>query len=162
MKIRTAAIGRNNRMSNQQAIIEINHVSFKYKGSAEGLLSDVSLSFKKGETVLLCGASGCGKTTILRLINGLIPYYYSGELEGDVIVGGRNIRETELFELAGLVGTVFQNPRSQFFSVDTDGEIVFGPENIGLAPKDISERKDMVVSEMNCPPLPSPAAWAAR
>ena len=148
MKIRTAAIGRNNRMCNQQAIIEINHVSFKYKGSAEGLLCDVSLSFKKGETVLLCGASGCGKTTILRLINGLIPHYYSGELEGDVIVGGRNIRETELFELAGSVGTVFQNPRSQFFSVDTDGEIVFGPENIGLAPKDISERKDMVVSEM--------------
>ncbi|MBR3031683.1 MAG: ATP-binding cassette domain-containing protein, partial [Clostridiales bacterium] len=61
-------------------MIKIDHVSFKYKGSSEGLLSDVSLSFAKGETVLLCGASGCGKTTILRLINGLIPHYYSGDL----------------------------------------------------------------------------------
>lgn len=135
-------------MDNRQSIIEINHVSFRYKGSKEGLLSDISLSFKKGETVLLCGASGCGKTTILRLINGLIPHYYTGDLKGDVTVSGKNICETQLYELAGLVGTVFQNPRSQFFSVDTDGEIVFGPENIGLPPKEISKRKELVVSEM--------------
>ena len=129
-------------------IIEISHVSFQYKGSSEGLLHDVSLSFQKGETVLLCGASGCGKTTLIRLINGLIPHYYSGEISGDVVVSGRNIRDTQLYELAGIVGTVFQNPRSQFFSVDTDGEIVFGPENVGLAPKDILGRKELVVSQM--------------
>ncbi len=135
-------------MEKSRPVIEIRNVSFRYKGSSEGLLSDVSLSFQEGETVLLCGASGCGKTTILRLINGLIPHYYSGEMTGDVIVDGRNIRETELHDLAGTVGTVFQNPRSQFFSVDTDGEIVFGPENIGLSPKEILRRKDLVVSEM--------------
>ena len=135
-------------MKNQESIIKIDHVSFKYKGSTEGLLSDVSLSFTKGETVLLCGASGCGKTTILRLINGLIPHYYSGDLTGNVIVAENNIRETELYKLAGVVGTVFQNPRSQFFSVDTDGEIVFGPENIGLSPKEIVKRKNLAVSEM--------------
>jgi len=131
-----------------EEIIRIDHVSFQYKGSKEGLLSDISLSFRKGETVLLCGASGCGKTTLIRLINGLIPHYYSGEYSGEVTVDGRSIRETEQYEMAGIVGTVFQNPRSQFFSVDTDGEIVFGPENIGLAPKDILERKELVVSEM--------------
>ena len=129
-------------------IIEISHVSFQYKGSKEGLLYDVSLSFRKGETVLLCGASGCGKTTLIRLINGLIPHYYSGDISGDVTVAGKNIRDTQLYELAGIVGTVFQNPRSQFFSVDTDGEVVFGPENIGLSPTDILERKDLVISEM--------------
>ena len=129
-------------------IIEISHVSFQYKGSKEGLLNDVSLSFRKGETVLLCGASGCGKTTLIRLINGLIPHYYSGEISGDVTVAGKIIRDTQLYELAGIVGTVFQNPRSQFFSVDTDGEVVFGPENIGLSPTDILERKDLVISEM--------------
>lgn len=131
-----------------QPVIEIRDVSFQYKGSKEGLLSNVNLSFAKGETVLLCGQSGCGKTTILRLINGLIPHYYSGELKGEVFVEGKNIKETELYDLAGIVGTVFQNPRSQFFSVDTDGEIVFGPENIGLSPNDIVKRKDMVISEM--------------
>ncbi|MBE5916475.1 MAG: ABC transporter ATP-binding protein [Pseudobutyrivibrio ruminis] len=130
-------------------IIEINNVSFHYKGSDEGLLNNVSLSIAQGETVLLCGASGSGKTTIIRLINGLIPHYYPGELSGSVNVAGHDIKNTELYDLAGVVGTVFQNPRSQFFSVDTDGEIVFGPENIGLAPKEIKNRAAAVIEEMN-------------
>uniref|UniRef100_I5AX25 ATPase component of various ABC-type transport systems with duplicated ATPase domain n=1 Tax=Eubacterium cellulosolvens (strain ATCC 43171 / JCM 9499 / 6) TaxID=633697 RepID=I5AX25_EUBC6 len=130
-------------------IIEIKQVSFRYKGSEMGLLKDMSLNVCRGETLLLTGASGSGKTTILRLINGLIPHYYQGELEGSVTVTGRDIRNTELYELAGVVGTVFQNPRSQFFSVDTDGEIVFGPENIGLDPEKIRQRKDAVVREMH-------------
>ena len=134
-------------------VVEIKHVSFKYKGSEQGLLNDVSLSIKKGETVLLCGASGSGKTTIIRLINGLIPHYYQGDITGDVVVKGRNIKDTELYELAGTVGTVFQNPRSQFFSIDTDGEIAFGPENIGLPPKEIRNRAKNVIKEMKLEPL---------
>ena len=61
-------------------IIEIKQVSFRYKGSEMGLLKDMSLNVCRGETLLLTGASGSGKTTILRLINGLIPHYYQGEL----------------------------------------------------------------------------------
>ena len=133
----------------KQNVVEIKNVSFRYKGSDEGLLDDVSLSVKKGEILLLCGASGSGKTTIIRLINGLIPHYYPGELEGSVVVAGHDIKQTELYEMAGVVGTVFQNPRSQFFSVDTDGEIVFGPENIGLDTEEIIKRKKAIVSEMN-------------
>ena len=132
----------------KESIIEIAHVSFQYKGSANGFLKDISLSVKKGETLLLTGLSGSGKTTIIRLINGLIPHYYPGELAGSISVAGHDIAKTELYELAGLVGTVFQNPRSQFFSVDTDGEIVFGPENIGLDPTEIINRKQTVVREM--------------
>ena len=130
-------------------IIEIENVSFRYKGSDEGLLDSFSLSVKKGEVLLLCGESGSGKTTVIRLINGLIPHYYPGELEGNVRVAERDIKETELYELAGTVGTVFQNPRSQFFSVDTDGEIVFGPENIGLATDEIIRRKQETVKEFD-------------
>lgn len=130
-------------------IVEIKNVSFHYKGSDVGLLKDVSLTVKKGEALLLCGASGSGKTTLIRLINGLIPNYYPGELAGDVRVAERDIKKTQLYELAGIVGTVFQNPRSQFFSVDTDGEIVFGPENIGLDPSEIKRRADFVAQEMN-------------
>lgn len=132
-----------------ETVIEIKNASFKYKGSEKGLLKDVSLSISKGETLLLSGASGSGKTTIIRLINGLIPHYYQGELSGRITVSGRNIAQTELYELAGVVGTVFQNPRSQFFSVDTDGEIVFGPENIGLDPREIKKRKEDVIHEMH-------------
>lgn len=129
-------------------IINIENVTFGYKGADEKLLNNVSLSINEGEMILLCGASGSGKTTIIRLINGLIPHYYNGVLEGDVTVAGRDIRNTELYELAGVVGTVFQNPRSQFFSVDTDGEIVFGPENIGIDPDEIKRRSDNVTKEM--------------
>jgi len=129
-------------------IVEIEHVSFHYKGSEEGLLQDVSLQVKEGETLLLCGASGSGKTTLIRLMNGLIPHYYPGELSGEVRVAGHDIAKTPLYNLAGVVGTVFQNPRSQFFSVDTDGEIVFGPENIGLAPTEIKRRAKQVTKEM--------------
>lgn len=132
-----------------QNVIEINNVSYQYKGSGTDSLRDVSLRVAAGETVLLCGGSGSGKTSVIRLINGLIPHYYRGTMTGNVRVSGKDIAETELHELAGVVGTVFQNPRSQFFSVDTDGEIVFGPENLGLDPKTIQERKDRIVSEMN-------------
>ena len=99
--------------------------------------------------MLLCGASGCGKTTLTRLINGLIPHFYKGALSGEVIVNGKNIGEQELYSLAGVVGSVFQNPRSQFFSVDTDGEITFGPENIGLPKEEILKRKKNVITELN-------------
>ena len=131
------------------SIVELENVNFQYKGSKDGSLDSIDLRIEKGQTVLLCGASGSGKTSVIRLINGLIPHYYSGELKGEIRVEGHDIKKTELHELAGTVGTVFQNPRSQFFSVDTDGEIVFGPENIGLEPKEIKARLNDVVAEMN-------------
>ena len=130
-------------------VVDIRNVTHSYKGAGEESLAGVSLSIYEGETVLLCGASGSGKTSVIRLINGLIPHYYKGELSGKVLVGERDISETEIADLAGTVGTVFQNPRSQFFSVDTDGEIVFGPENIGLDPEEIVKRKEMIVGQMN-------------
>lgn len=130
-------------------MIEIKNVDFRYKGTGEGGLHDLSLTINNGETVLLCGPSGCGKTTVTRLINGLIPHYYKGELTGSVIVNGRDIAKTELYELAGVVGTVFQNPRSQFFAIDTDGEITFGAENIGMPPEEIVSRKNNTAKEMH-------------
>lgn len=129
-------------------VVDIRNVTHRYKGAGQDTLNNVSLSVCKGETVLLCGASGSGKTSIIRLINGLIPHYYQGEMTGEVLVDGIKIAETELYELAGVVGTVFQNPRSQFFSIDTDGEIVFGPENVGLAPEEILKRKGKIVRQM--------------
>lgn len=130
-------------------MIEIKNVNFRYKGTDEGGLHDLSLTIHDGEVVLLCGASGCGKTTVGRLINGLIPHYYKGELTGSVTVNGRDIAKTELYDLAGVVGTVFQNPRSQFFAIDTDGEITFGAENIGMPPEAIVSRKKAVANEMH-------------
>ncbi len=124
-------------------------VTFQYANGDSGALNEVSMTVQHGECVLLCGASGCGKTTVTRLLNGLIPHYYGGALSGEITVFGRQIRETAIEDLAGTVGSVFQNPRSQFFCVDTTAEIAFGCENMGLPEAEIKQRLSKTVSEMH-------------
>ena len=135
-------------------MVELKQVSFRYGSEERGCeltnsLSDVSLTVQDGEFVLLTGPSGCGKTTILRLINGLIPHFYPGMLSGSVTIDGQSVRERELYETATQVGTVFQNPRSQFYNVDTAGELAFACENRGLPETDIYGRIDDTVSRFH-------------
>ena len=130
-------------------MVKIENLSFHYQNSNEASLHEISLHIPKGECVLLCGESGCGKTTITRLLNGLIPHYYEGTLAGSAEVCGMNIRETPLEEIAKKVGSVFQNPRSQFFCVDTTGELAFGCENMGLPEDEIRRRIDETVRDMH-------------
>ena len=132
-------------------MVELKHVSFRYGSEESGAelsnsLSDLSLTVQDGEFVLLTGPSGCGKTTILRLINGLIPHFYPGTVEGSVTIDGKAVQERELYETAEQVGTVFQNPRSQFYNVDTTGELAFGCENRGLRESEIYGRIDDTVA----------------
>ena len=118
-------------------MITMNHVSFGY-GESQETLSRVSMAVAPGECVLLCGASGCGKTTVTKLINGLIPAFIPGcRLEGRVEVDGADPAKTPMYELARKVGSVFQNPKSQFFNLDTDSELAFGLENEGRPPEEI-------------------------
>ena len=74
-------------------MIEFCDVSFCYKGDDRASLQHVNLQIKEGEVVVLCGKSGCGKSTLIRLINGLIPFYYGGELKGEVRVSGHQTKE---------------------------------------------------------------------
>ena len=127
----------------------LKHVTFQYANGSGGALNGLELTVAQGECVLLCGASGCGKTTVTRLLNGLIPHYCEGTLSGEVTVFGKNIRDTAIEDLAGEVGSVFQNPRSQFFCVDTTAELAFGCENMGLPEDEIQRRIDKTVSEMH-------------
>ena len=121
-------------------MISIDNVSFGY-GEAQETLSQVSAAIAPGECVLLCGASGCGKTTVTKLINGLIPAFTPGcRLEGRVEVDGLDPGTTPMYELARKVGSVFQNPKSQFFNLDTDSELAFGLENEGRPPEEIRKR----------------------
>lgn len=123
-------------------MIKIDHISFSYGEENEntGGVRDIDLNIEDGQFVVLCGESGCGKTTVTRLINGLIPHYYEGKMTGEVWVNGAKVSEQPLYDTAAVVGSVFQNPRSQFFNVDTTSEITFGCENLGQPEKDIRER----------------------
>ena len=101
-------------------MIDIDHVSFQYSGAEQENLQDFNLQIKKGECVVLTGESGCGKTCVTRLINTLIPHFYEGELSGAVLIDGVDTRTIQPHDLSDKIGSVFQNPRSQFFSLDTD------------------------------------------
>ncbi len=134
-------------------MIRLEHIYFTYDNSDSGALENVSLSVRRGECVLLCGSSGCGKTTIIRLVNGLIPHFYEGEWAGTVSVCGMDVHSEELYTISKKVGSVFQNPRSQFFCMDTTSELAFGCENLGLDPEEIQDRMDRAVKELALEPL---------
>lgn len=130
--------------------ISLKNVSFSYTESLDdAVIKNLNFEIKSGECVVLVGESGCGKTTISKLINGLIPLYQSGTMAGDVLLGDKNTADMTLAEISRHVGSVFQNPRSQFFNIDTDSEIAFGCENLGMDPEKIRERVNRVVKEFH-------------
>ncbi|MGF9906154.1 ABC transporter ATP-binding protein [Brevibacillus porteri] len=128
-------------------MIELNDVTFHY-GQEDGGhdtetgVKNISLSVKAGQCVVLCGRSGCGKSTIMRLVNGLAPNFYAGRLAGEVSVGGKSPASMLPEERTRLMGAVFQDPRSQFFMETVRDELAFSAENIGMAPDEIRSRMD--------------------
>ncbi|MDO5717760.1 MAG: ABC transporter ATP-binding protein [Tissierellia bacterium] len=114
-------------------MIKICDVNYKYKGAEDYSLKNINCEIDKGECILVTGNSGCGKSTLTRIINGLIPHEFEGEFSGRVNLDESDISLMEMWEIASRVGSVFQNPRNQFFSLDTTGEIVFGMENLSFS-----------------------------
>ncbi len=110
-------------------IIDLQHVTFKYHAQAEPTLHDVSLQIFPGEKVLIAGASGSGKTTLLRLLNGLIPHAYTGDLTGELTINGRAILDQTLSELSLQAGTVLQDSDAQFVGLTVAEDIAFALEN---------------------------------
>jgi len=131
-------------------MIELKNVTFTYHNAEHSSgIYGIDLEIPAGQVVLLCGLSGCGKTTITRLINGLVPAYYAGTLEGQVLIAGRDSATVTLYELSQKVGSVFQNPRSQFFSLDSTSEIAFGCENTGVPREEMYRRIGQVSYELD-------------
>ncbi|WP_407409170.1 ABC transporter ATP-binding protein [Methanobrevibacter sp.] len=131
-------------------MLKIDNVTFSYDDiESNNNLEDINLDIKKGEVILLCGESGCGKTTLTRFLNGLVPNFFDGKREGEVYLKGEKISKMPIYEISKHVGSVFQNPKTQFFNVDTTSEIVFGCENLGMEVGEIRNRLDYVVDEFN-------------
>ncbi|MEM0375409.1 MAG: ABC transporter ATP-binding protein, partial [Nitrososphaerota archaeon] len=120
--------------------IEVRDLGFRYEGSQDWALMDVSLEVESGELVLVLGSTGSGKSTLLRCLIGLIPHFYSGDYRGTVRVMGMEVASTPVHRLATRVGMVFQNPETQIFSTSVESEIAFPLENLGL-PRDEMERR---------------------
>ena len=85
-------------------MIELKNITFSYERREQGGLRNINLTVKNGECILLCGRSGCGKTTITRLVNGLIPRFYDGELTGQVVIDGKDIADLTMYEISEKVG----------------------------------------------------------
>ena len=129
-------------------MIEFKNLSFTYTGLVKPSLKNINLKIQDGETILLLGASGCGKTTITRFINGLIPGIHQGSIEGAVFLDGVEIPTIKTYELAKQVGSVFQNPKSQFFNTDVHSELGFGLENEGYDFDHVEDRIQHTVGRL--------------
>lgn len=135
------------------SMIEIKNLSFKYSVDDDYVLKNINLSVHKGECVLLCGKSGCGKSTLLKTINGIIPEFCNGNIDGSVEVYGMNTFETEIYRISEKVGSVFQNPKTQFYTTNTTDEIAFGLENYGLERTKINKKIEKVKEALKIEPL---------
>ena len=129
-------------------MIKFENVNVTMQGKR--ILSDVNLEIQDGEFVLICGESGCGKTTMTKLINGLIPHFVRDvSVDGTITVCGKNVAEIPMYEIAELVGSVFQNPRTQFFYTNSNAEMAFGLENRGVEPEYIRKRIKNTINELD-------------
>lgn len=124
----------------EDVVIDFENVSFSYGTQKEGCLKNINLKIQAGEFVLLTGQSGSGKTTITRLINGLIPHFFEGVLTGTVKVLGSDIKSLTPGEMGKSIASIFQNPRSQFFTTNSTNEVAFALENYGIDRDEMIDR----------------------
>ncbi|MDL1964794.1 MAG: energy-coupling factor transporter ATPase [Deltaproteobacteria bacterium] len=123
-------------------MIEIKNLTFTYQGRDKPTLKNLNLRVKKGEFLLITGPTGCGKTTLLKALNGLIPQQATGIMEGSVTVAGIDTGRSPMRELTQKVGLVFQSPDDQIFSTRVEDEIAFGPENLCFQQEEIERSID--------------------
>ena len=130
-------------------MIEVKNVSYIYSDSKEKALNNVSFTVNDGEIVLCTGRSGCGKSTVIRVINGLCPGYYGGTIEGLVSIDGEITSRMDLTEISRRVGTLFQDPERQFFALNVEDEIVFALEWMGIDRDEIKRRLESVIKRFS-------------
>lgn len=112
-----------------QSLVKFNNYSFKYRAQAEPSLIDINLEIKKGEKIVIVGPSGSGKSTLAKSLNGQIPNTFPGDIEGEVFVDGKNIKDSSIFDLSLSTGTVLQDTDGQFVGLTVAEDMAFCLEN---------------------------------
>lgn len=137
-----------NDKQNQVDPLVIKDLSFRYQRRDTFAIKDINLSVKAGEIILIAGASGCGKTTLARCINGLNPRSYKGEFKGSVEILGDDIKDLQLVQISQMVGTVLQDPERQILGTKVLNEVAFGLENLALPREEIIERAQSAMKRL--------------
>ena len=128
-------------------VVDIEDLSYTYPRSEVPALNNINLKVKAGESILITGPSGAGKTTLCQCISGVIPHFFRGKMQGKVVTLGMNTFDYDLPTLCYYVGQVFQDPSSQLVCPTVEDEIAFGLENYGIAPEEIRKRVDECMME---------------
>lgn len=120
----------------------VDNLSFRYRDRQGAAIHNISFEAKPGEILLIAGASGCGKTTLIRAINGLVPRSYKGDVGGQVLVFGRDVKDWKLSQISQKIGTVLQDPERQILGTKVLNEVAFGLENLSMPRDEIFARVD--------------------
>lgn len=128
----------------RKPIIEFKDFSFQYRAQAKPTLNNINLTIYEGEKVLIVGPSGSGKSTLSNCINGLVPFLYPGEITGSLKIDGKETKELSIFKLSNIVGTVLQDPDSQFIGLTVAEDIAFKLENDCVKQEDMIKKVDVV------------------
>jgi energy-coupling factor transport system ATP-binding protein len=123
-----------------EAVAVFKDVTWRYQEAKEPALKSISLTINKGDVVVITGPSGAGKTTLCRFMNGLVPHFFEGELQGQITVAGMDVRVNDIPFLAAKVGLLFDDPSNQLFNSTVEEELAFGPENYAIPLPEMKER----------------------
>ncbi len=129
-------------MTSLPSPLVVDDLSFRYRDRQGAAIDNISFEAKPGEILLIAGASGCGKTTLVRCINGLIPRSYKGDVSGKILVFGEEVKDWKLSQISQKIGTVLQDPERQILGTKVVNEVAFGLENLGMPREEIYQRVD--------------------
>ena len=133
-------------------IIDLKQLNFAYENQQK-IIDEIDLSVEEGEFIVLCGESGCGKSTLLRILNGLIPELYSGELSAQGQVLDQSFLTKDFTNYVREIGVVFQNPKTQFFTSDVYSELAFAMENYGVPRETMMQRITEITEKLSLTPF---------
>jgi len=127
-------------------MIEITNASFRYLSSPSNILENISLEIADGEFVGIIGPTGCGKSTLCYMLNGLIPHSIKGYFSGSVTVAGKEVMKESVEDMTPYVGYMLQEPSFQIATPNVISEIAFGMENLGVPQEDMKNRIEKVLN----------------